>query len=154
MLEKLLRIRYVYLIAVFFTFLNSIFFLFQGVLFALHGYEAFFDQHFRKKEVRPSIYFVESLDAFLISLVFLIFSLGIMKIFTHYHTESSNLPEWLNIKSFIELKILLWESIIITLVVFSVTTMIRDHDNITWNILISPAVLLALTLSLYLMKKH
>ncbi len=76
MIEKFLRLRLVFMVTVVVTFINSIFFIINGVKHAYHGYVEVFmgDEH-----GRPGLHFVESLDAFMVSLVFLIFSLGIMR---------------------------------------------------------------------------
>jgi uncharacterized membrane protein YqhA len=65
----------------------------------------------------------------------------------------NDLPDWLNIKNFKELKILLWETILVTLVVFSLTGLVSGKDTLTWNVLILPAVIFVLSLSLFLMKR-
>lgn len=150
MIEKFLRLRYVYMVAVIVTFVNAIFFLIAGVEDAIHGYQEVFKA---EEHGRPGIHFVESLDAFMISLVFLIFSLGIMRIFTHYHTEDSKLPTWLRINSFLELKVLLWETILVTLVILTVSVLITNIHDLKWELLVLPAVTLILSVSLYLMKK-
>ncbi len=109
MLQKLLKIRYVYLLAVFFTLMNSVAFLISGVGHCIRGYVAFFTQIVNGTEGRPGVELLEGLNNFLISLVFLIFGLGILKIFTHYHKEDQNVPGWLKIDNFSDLKILLWK---------------------------------------------
>jgi uncharacterized membrane protein YqhA len=138
------------MVAVVITFINAIFFLITGVEDAIHGYQEVFKA---EEHGRPGIHFVESLDAFMVSLVFLIFSLGIMRIFTHYHTEDNKLPAWLRINSFTELKVLLWETILVTLVILTVSVLITNLHALNWQLLIPPGVTLILSLSLYLMKK-
>ena len=151
MIQKFLRLRYVFMVASIVTFINSIFFLYNGVKAAIHGYiETITNQPYG----RPGIHFIESLDAFMISLVFLIFSLGIMRIFTHYHTDDKLFPEWLRISSFKELKILLWETILVTLVIFTVSKLVINLENLRWENLILPLVTLILAISLYVMRKH
>jgi uncharacterized membrane protein YqhA len=153
MLKNLLKIRFVFLIAVIFTLLNSIFCLAAGVISSIHGYTIFYNQGLNGAE-RPGVYLLEGLDLFLVSMVFLIFALGIIRIFTHYNTsEDENLPRWLRIKDFKELKILLWETILVTLVVFTFTTIISNKEVLKWDALIIPSVVLILMLSLFLMKR-
>lgn len=153
MLNKILRIRYVYLIAVFFTLLNSLYFLFAGVLESLHGYKIFLQYGLEGKE-RPGVYLLGGLDLFLVSMVFLIFGLGILNIFINYHKVDENLPDWLKINSFKGLKILLWETVMVTLVVFSFTGIITNRESLQWTALIIPGAIMLLSVGLFFMKKH
>jgi len=152
MLNKLLKIRYIFIVAVVFTLLNSLFFLVGGVLESLKGYQLFL-QHGMNKEYRPGAYLLEGLDLFLVSMVFLIFALGILSIFIDYHKADENRPSWLKIDNFQGLKILLWETVLVTLVVFAFTNIITSKEGLQWSTLILPGVILILTLSLFLMKR-
>ena len=154
MIEKLLSIRYIYLIAVFFTCLNSIVFLISGVIDSVHGYQALWQIISGVEKIQPELFFVEALDKFLVAFVFLIFSIGITKFFIFTETTDKNLPGWLNITSFKELKILLWETILVSLVVFTIATVVENRHHVTWEILFLPAVVLILSLSLYLMRSE
>ena len=153
MFNKILRVRYVFLIAVIFTLLNSLFFLVVGVIESIHGYMLFYE-HGLEGEHRPGVYLLKGLDLFLVSMVFLIFALGIMRIFTHYHSNDENLPGWLRINDFKELKILLWETVIVTLVIFTLTEIITSKQSLKPDALILPGVILILTVSLFLMKRN
>ena len=160
-MEKLLRIRYVYVIAVIFTLLNSFFFLISGVLESIHGFQIFFRKLQTGEKILPGIYFMESLDRFLVAFVFMIFRLGIWKLFYVKNTEDEDLPGWLRIGSFKELKILLWETILVMLVVFTVSMVVNTTtvkgvtlDSLGWEALILPIIILILSLSLYLMRKE
>jgi uncharacterized membrane protein YqhA len=153
MFKKILRLRYIVLLGVIFTFLNSVFFIIAGVVESVHGYVVYF-KHGISEEHRPGLYLLNSLDMFLVAIVFMIFALGIMKIFTHYHVPEEDLPGWLKIKNFKELKVLLWETILVTMVVFSLTRLIKIQGKFTWDQLILPCIILILTVSLYLVKKE
>jgi uncharacterized membrane protein YqhA len=151
MLEKTLYLRFIYMLAVIITFVNSLFFLFNGTLRAYNGY---LEVLYARTGTRPAIFFVESLDAFMIAWVLLIFSLGMMRIFIQYNTPGDRLPVWLRLGSFKELKVLLWETILLTLVIMSVSEVVRKIENITWNQTILPVIILALSASLYIMRKE
>ena len=162
-MEKILRIRYIYLIAVVFTFLDSIFFLISGVIESVHGFQVFFRKLRTGEPILIGVYFMEALDRFLIAFVFLIFSLGIMKLFFVKKTSTENLPEWLHIESFKDLKILLWETIVVTLVVFTISLVVNTTSakgpegimqSLNWNDLVLPVIILVLSLSLFLMRKE
>lgn len=151
MLQRLLPLRFIFLIAVAVTFLNSLAFLFIGVRSAYHGYISLMDHNL---DGRPGMLFLESLDMFMVSLVFLVFGFGMVRIFTHYDTNDENLPGWLRIKDFKELKILVWETILVTLVVVSVSVVIRRLNNLGWEVLILPGMILLLSISLFVMKRE
>ena len=68
--------------------------------------------------------------------------------------DTDGLTAWLNINNFKELKVLLWETILVTLVVFTLTSIATDRSGLHWEMLILPGVVLILSLSLYLMRKH
>ncbi len=143
----------VYMIAVIFSLISSLFFLAAGSYRSIHGYAEFFRMFSGDPTpVAPGLHIAEALDSFLLALVFLTFGLGIMKTFTHYHVNNDNLPAWLQIKDFKSLKILLWETIILTLVVFTITHDL-DIGSLTWASLIMPCIILILSVSLYIVKK-
>src|SRR5215204_633330 len=114
-MKYLLKLRYLYLIAVIFTLLDSIFFLISGVIESIHGFEIFFRKLITGEKILFGIYFMEALDRFLIAFVFMIFSLGIYKLFFVKEHHIEGLPAWLQIENFKELKVLLWETIMVTL---------------------------------------
>lgn len=155
MIKKLLLLRYVFLIAAGFTIVNSIFFLGVGVMECVKAYSLFFKYGISDKH-RPGVLVLQGLDLFLISMVFLIFALGIIRLFIHYQPGSNaenELPDWLKLNSFKDLKVLLWESILVTLVVFCLTRIVIGNHASEWQVLILPLVILILTISLYIMKK-
>ena len=61
---------------------------------------------------------LKAVDMFLMAMVFFVFSLGVLMLF-NYPDENLpvKVPNWLRIKSFVELKVILWEAILTTLVV-------------------------------------
>jgi uncharacterized membrane protein YqhA len=118
----------------------------------MHGYKIFFQQGLNGEE-RPGVYLLRGLDLFLVSMVFLIFALGILSIFINYHNADEKLPDWLKIGNFKGLKILLWETVLVTLVVFSFTNVITAKESLQLNDLILPGVILILTLALFLLKR-
>ncbi len=160
-MEKLLRIRYVYVIAVIFTMLNSFFFLVSGVLESIHGFQIFFRKLRTGEPILVGIYFMESLDRFLISFVFMIFGLGIWKLFYVKEDNIQGLPAWLKIETFKDLKVLLWETIMVTLVVFTISMVVNTTSqkgatlyNLGWQALVLPTIILILSASLFLMRKE
>ncbi len=153
MRNSLLWLRYLYIVVVVFNAINSIAFLAIGVYKSIHGYIAVVESMGHHKEwSNPGIHLAEALDSFLISIIFMIFAFGIYKIFLNDNTKESNLPKWLDIKSLSDLKLLLWEGIVITLLVFTLTVIIGDIENLSWNMLILPAIVFLLTVGLVLLR--
>jgi uncharacterized membrane protein YqhA len=128
------------------------FFMFGGVLECIKGYKMIL-AHGMSEELKPGMYLLRGLELFLVSMVFLIFALGMLRLFIVYHADDEHVPAWLKIENFKELKVLLWETILVTLVVFTLTKVASAMEVLTWNALILPGVILALTGSLFLMKK-
>jgi uncharacterized membrane protein YqhA len=92
---------------------------------------------------------ITSVDAFLIGLVLLIFAYGVYTLFIRkIELEETVVFHWLEISSITSLKTLLAELIIIILFVKFLNVVIISIDKLTWEILILPASILLLALSL------
>ena len=152
MIEKILHIRYIFVIAVIFLLLNAVVFTFVGVSHCIHGYIGYFKIGFSPQEnLRPGLHLMEALDSFMVALVFMIFGLGIGRLFLFPGGSGEHLPRWLQVNSLKELKVLLWETILLTMVIFCVSSMINGNIK-SWDLLIFPAIILILSLSLFLMR--
>ena len=106
-------------------------------------------------EAKPGVYILEAVDVFLMALVFLIFAIAIIKLFVpdaHNIMIVKNL-KWLRVRNFTELKMLLWEAVTVTLVVFFLTSYIHDADHVSWKAIILPCAILLLSISYFIMKK-
>jgi uncharacterized membrane protein YqhA len=100
---------------------------------------------------------LKAVDLFLIAIVFFVFALGILVLF---HSAEQpfpiKLPEWLRIKNFMQLKVILWEAILTTMVTSYLATLaeLRMNGNeITKMQLIVPAAILMISVSLFFLKK-
>ncbi len=152
MLDKLMNFRYVVIVAVFFVLLNSIVFTIVGAVHCIHGYIEFVNIGFRTTQgSRPGLHLMEGLDAFMIALAFLIFGLGVARLFVFDKHNVESMPAWLNIHDIKGLKVLLWETILVTLVILCVTDLIMVPD-LSWETLVYPILILILTIALYLMR--
>lgn len=152
MFQYLVRSRFVTSVAVIFTLINSIVFTAVGVAHCVHGYVAFINAGFLPtEEVKPGLMLLEGLDSFMIALVFLIFGLGVARLFLFDKVESSTIPGWLDVKSLKELKILLWETILVTLVIVCVSHLVKSAPE-GWEALIFPVVILVLAMALFLLR--
>jgi uncharacterized membrane protein YqhA len=145
-MHRLLNI--VILVVVFITFLNALVFFWLGVY---HSFEAYVDVVLNRPENRPGIVMIESLDRFLIGFVFIIFSVGLSRLFLSETTFLKNyeLP-WLKITGFTQLKTLLISALLVALfVAWSPTaiTIAQQTQTIEWSQLIFPACLLMVALA-------
>ena len=101
---------------------------------------------------------LQAVDMFLIAVVFFVFSLGVLILFNN-KTERAlpeNLPAWLKIKDFIQLKVILWEAILTTLLISYIAGLadkrLHGAELSTQNLII-PGAILAMSLSLFFLKK-
>lgn len=100
---------------------------------------------------------LKGIDLFLMAIVFFILSIGIIILFnTEEKSRTLPIPDWLRVKNFVQLKIILWEAILTTLVVASLTSLIeKKASNIQIDLesFIIPGIILLIAMSLYFMKK-
>ena len=99
---------------------------------------------------------LKTIDMFLLAIVFFVFSLGILVLFLDSDVIPIKLPEWLRIKTFIQLKVTLWEAILTTLVVSYLAGLAEkkfDKQLISLYDLILPGAILLIALSLFFLKK-
>lgn len=152
MFAKLIHFRFLFIIASVFMLISAVFLLIAGAAKCYQGYAEFIGTGFQSDEhSRPGLYLLEGLDNFMSALVFMIFGLGTARLFIFAAVEEQKVPSWLRLRDIRDLKILLWETILITLVIFCISHIGRSDLN-SINILIFPGVILVLSLSLFLVK--
>ena len=150
MMQKLIQFRFVYIVAVVFTLVNAVFFILSGIARSIYGYLEFMRVGFlSSEETHPGLHLLESLDSFMVSLVFMIFGMGIARIFLFDKVQVEGIPQWLNVNDLEGLKTLMWKTILFTMVVFSVTGLVKNPQY-TWETLVFPIVILILSGSLFL----
>ncbi len=155
MFEVLLKIRYVALVIVVLSLADAVAYLVLGARIAVHAYAAVLDPA-SSSEARPGLELLHSLDFLFVSLVLLVLGLGIAKLFllapdSKHH---AGLPVWLRIESIGELKVLLWETILTTLLIAGLSELISGlFTRLDWAALLTPAAILTLALSLFFIKK-
>jgi uncharacterized membrane protein YqhA len=145
----------------FFVRTISLFVFASGVIItALGGYDFFHALSHISIERRLlallAVGLLQSVDLFLMAIVFFIFSLGVLVLFTEENQEAMAIPSWLRIKSFVELKIILWEAILTTMVVSFVAGLVQkriDGHELSLDNLIIPAATLILAISLFFLKR-
>jgi uncharacterized membrane protein YqhA len=100
---------------------------------------------------------LHAVDLFLVAIVFFVLSLGTLVLFNNPDSPLPiRLPEWLRIKSFMQLKVILWEAILTTLVVAYLASLAEKEiqgEEITVQALIVPGGIFLIALSLFFLKK-
>ena len=104
------------------------------------------------EEGKAGIHMIESVDTFLFALVILMLSGGIFKLFVGDENTLKNSIVFANIKNFKDLKVLLWETILLTLTVWCSLGFFLDPDNLRYELLIFPVSIVLLALALKLMR--
>lgn len=131
-------------------FANFLFIAGIGVYKTFHAYAVLYANGIAGK---PGLEIVESLDLFLVAFVFLILSLGFMKMFypefKGFH--NINLP-WLKIDDFYQLKHLTWNAILLTLLITFGTHVIRSNGPLEWTMLVVPAAVFLFSMSSKMLK--
>ena len=135
------------LIVVFITFLNALFFFGVGIYMSI---EAYLDTAHGNMEHFPGIQLLEALDRFLIGFVFVIFSVGLSRLFlsTNPLFKNYELP-WLKIEEFHQLKILLIAAILVAMFMAWAPSAIIHLQEVEkqWTVLLFPACLLILAVT-------
>jgi uncharacterized membrane protein YqhA len=100
---------------------------------------------------------LKAIDMFLMAIVFFVLSLGFMILFTSPETELPvQLPTWLRVRNFMQLKVILWEAILTTLVVSYLAGLAEkkiEGTQMNFSVLVIPGVILLISLSLYFLTK-
>lgn len=155
MVKVILSFRYVVWLIVPVVLLNGLAFTVLGIIKAGKGYLMILHGQLEHGQ-RPGILLAESLEGFLIAFVMFVFALGLLQLFLLENEKKSLvniIPEWLKVNNFMDLKLVLWESILTSILIFIVSDITQYEDDITWKILILPGVLLIITISFFLLKK-
>ena len=155
MFKKLFFTKFIVVIVVFVAMISSIVFIGAAVYKSYSGIRSIFSQGINSGEI-PLLKVFTSLEYFLIALVFIVFALGISQLFLTNKDRDlieEIMPKWLRIRSFNDLKFILWETILTTLLVLYMVDLIENSLKITWEVTIVPIVILIFAISLFLLKK-
>lgn len=109
-------------------------------------------------EAAPGLKLFVSIDLFLIGFLFLIFSLGFTRLFVPRPSKIVTLldgvtPNWLKVDTFTELKLILWDTVLTTLVLTFVGEVIRAKNAQDWKLIIIPISILLISFARYWIKK-
>ncbi len=100
---------------------------------------------------------LKAVDLFLLAIVLFVFSFGLLILFNNKPEDALplNLPKWLHIKNFMELKVILWEAILTTMLVSFLSGAAQRNMIVQPKLedLIVPAAILIIAVSLYFLKK-
>lgn len=145
-----LILRFTILIICVFTFLNALVFVGISVYHSIHAYDLVVSGRI---DERPGVYLVESLDTFLLAIVFIIFAIGVGKLFVPENRLLKKIRiSWLEPTDFSDLKTILWAAVLTTLVVLFATMVVHHMNNLTWNLLILPVSILLIAAALKMMR--
>lgn len=99
---------------------------------------------------------IQATDAFLLALVLMIFGFGVYYLFIANEEEKqqSHLPEWLKMKSIIDLKMILGQVIIFILFVhYLEMAVLVGFEHLTYENLVIPIAIVLLSISLMVVKR-
>lgn len=107
--------------------------------------------------IELAIGLLRAVDLFLIAIVFFVLSLGMLVLFNNPDSPIPlKLPEWLRVKNFMQLKIILWEAVLTSLVVAWLAGLVEQkYRSIELDLqsLVIPGGIMMLAISLYFLKK-
>jgi uncharacterized membrane protein YqhA len=155
MVGLILQMRWLAVVIAFFSALHSVAFIAIGVMRGLEGYYLILQGPPWDGERSPGVQLARSVDAFLLAMVFFVFSIGVLALFLAQQSGSSldSVPEWMRVRNLSELKFLIWEAILAALVVASVEGFVASGHSVTWEALILPLGILILALGLFLARR-
>jgi len=121
---------------------------YKGVMIIIEG-KAFTEIH-----SGAGLYFILSMDLILGTIVTIVLMVGIVSLFEIVDKKKiQTLPEWIHINDFKHLKILVWETILVAMVVFFFGVLFNAHGHYEWEILVIPISILLLAVGVYFVKK-
>lgn len=148
----------VIVLIVIFVFAAGVFITGLGIYDFTHAFH-FFDSVGEKGSVQmATLSLLKAVDLFLLAIVLFVFSFGLMVLFNNKteHALPQNLPAWLKVKNFVELKVILWEAVLTTLVISYLAYLAElrvEEKPITFQDITVPAAILLIAISLFFLKK-
>jgi uncharacterized membrane protein YqhA len=101
---------------------------------------------------KAGIYLIEAVDTYLFALVILVLGGGIFKLFVGNENTFKDSAIFSKINDFMHLKVLLWETVLLTLTVWCALSFFVDPDNLQYEQLILPVSIVLLALALKFIK--
>ena len=154
MMRLLLQLRWIAVLIALFSALNAVAMVVVGMARAISAYVVIFEGPPWTGEHRPGAMLAESIDAFLIAMVFVVFSIGTTTLFLVRNERAlESVPAWMRVHDLAELKFLVWEAILAALVVASVAGELGVVGERSWTMLVLPVATLILAAGLYLTRR-
>ena len=147
-LEKIFQLKYFAILISIFTLLCGIIAIVLGSIRLVESVLVITGFH----EGKPGIYLIEAVDTYLFALVILVLGGGIFKLFVGGEHTFKQSVVFSKINTFMDLKVLLWETLLLTLTVWCSLSFFVDTDNLRYEQLILPVTIVLLALALKLMK--
>ena len=149
--------KFITIVPVLCTFLIAITFLGMGVYESFKGVYGVLNGQIGT-DVKPGLLLFQSLDVFLYAFLFLIFSMGFAQLFIPKPSKIMTLmdgitPDWLKVENFTQLKLILWDTVLTTLVVVFLGNVFSEQGEYDWETIIIPVTILLISLSKLLLKK-
>ncbi len=149
--------KFIIVIPIVCTFLISITFIGIGIYETFHAIYGIIDGQL-DREAKPVIRLFQSLDMFLSAFLFLIFSIGFAQLFIPKPSKIMNIidvitPTWLRVENFKQLKLILWNTFLMTLVALAVGDLFSANGEYDWELALVPVTVLLLALSEYLITR-
>jgi uncharacterized membrane protein YqhA len=94
---------------------------------------------------------MKGLDLFMLTIIFIIFGLGISRLFLFTNTADEEIPSWLRFSEMKGLKVLLWETMLVTLVIYCLQLLLTSQTQ-SPELLILPGAILLLSLALFFVR--
>lgn len=142
----------------FIVFLSGAIFTLLGVYDFLHAFTFLVDENRSAVVGFIAVGLLRAVDLFLVAIVLFVFSLGLFVLFVvgDESTFPAKLPSWLKVSNFIQLKVLLWEAILTTLVVSYLAALAERRlggGELVVQDLIIPGAIFLIAVSLFLLKR-
>lgn len=155
MIGLILKLRWLAVVIAFFSALHSVAFVAIGIGRGLIGYRLILQGPPWDGDQAPGVHLARSVDAFLLAMVFFVFSIGVLALFLSQanNTAFDSVPQWIRVSNLSELKFLIWEAILVALVVASVENFVASGHELAWTALILPLGILILAIGLFLARR-
>jgi len=106
----------------------------------------------------PGVNFLVALDGFLLGFLFIISSLGFTQLFIPKPSKIADAldgitPEWLKVENFAQLKLILWDTLLTTLVVKFLEDAFRSNNESFLEFIGLPVAIFLIAISKYLILK-
>jgi len=101
---------------------------------------------------KPGVHLIEAVDTYLFALVILVLGGGIFKLFVGNENTFKGSAVFSKINTFMDLKVLLWETLLLTLTVWCALGFFAHPKDLQFEQLILPVTIVLLALALKLMR--